>query len=408
MFVTNLDKNQGGTPQVRWLRPLSVVMAPKNYEIGRQLDSAILLLKKNNQQPSADDINQVLALLNSAKRDLVSCGTPSTSLNKKAKHTPPFGVDSDEDMETDSIQSLKNFIRQCHQETRDSISNPKSYASAVSEGNSQNPFSNPVKQSKSHEMEAIFVEKSQGEEKLTGKTLLDLLNDLPCIKNGPVGVEAIPKPDHLILKIRRTEECNLLTTELSNAGFIVKPLRKKFPQLKVLYVPNSINNTDFELDLKKKNVEFDLEDVKVVGQRRNRKDESTRTVILKVTNQIADKFIKKSGRIYLRHQTHPVILDDQLVQCWNCRAFGHTSSKCRNPPNKDSADSLCPKCGEIHSQNRVCTTFSCTNCKKENEKFARNPNRKQLDIAHSSADYKKCGVAKRLRANLLATIYGYQ
>lgn len=116
--------------------------------------------------------------------------------------------------------------------------------------------------------------------------------------------------------------------------------------------------------------------------------------------------MKKSGRIYIKYHTHPVMVDDQLVQCWNCRAFGHISKKCAIDSRKGERNSLCPKCGELHPKDQKCSKLSCINCKKLNDKNSRKPGWKPLDVVHSCDNLKVCPVAKKHRAYLMETIYG--
>lgn len=329
-----------------------------------------------------------------------TCATPSSTNRSKRGRTDvsdsPMAQDGNQRTE---IQELMEFIEQCHFKTREAISNGKTYAEAVTAGTSQTwPPRAPEQRI------AIRVEKSDRGVKLKGRTLADTLSTIECINT--IGVDTVQKPDHLILRVRKAEESTLIMKELADAGCNVNVLKKRLPQLKILHVPTTTTDQELEEDLKRKNPEFDVAGVRAVGARKNRKDDTTKTVILQVTTDIASRYLKSSGRVYLKYQTHPVILDDQLVQCWGCRMFGHTTKNCNTASAKDDVNTLCPKCGEKHPKNNHCEVYNCINCRKENDKGRGRPGRKPLDTKHACNNYKACGVAKKYRANLMSTIYG--
>lgn len=408
IYAKSLDKYQVSKPKGRALRSILPMMAANTSSAIKYVEEAIGLISSLTDYAQNPVYAQVVALLNSARKDLrplgTMCHTPSsTNPNKRGCSDSPMspeGIISRSD-----IQELKDFIEQCHDRTRGLLTGVKSYAGVLSGGNSQSWRSFPAKQVPEQRI-AIRVEKSDRGVKLKGKTIAETLSTIQCLNEGPIGVDTVQKPDHLILRVRSSDDCDLIKKELETAGCNVRILKKRFPQLKILHVPATTTDKELEDDLKRKNPEFNNPEVKAVGARKNHKDASTKTVILQVTTDIADKYLKRSGRIYLKHQTHPVILDDQLVQCWNCRMFGHTAKHCDSQSTKNDINTLCPKCGEKHPKDRQCDTYNCINCRRENEKGKNRPGRKPLDTKHSCNNFKACGVAKKYRDSVMSTIYG--
>lgn len=403
-------------------------------KVKRIVSEVISLLKSRDKTPK-DKADTGIKLLSQVIEEIDGVSDqsdPSTpGPGKKRKESSPTtatggGVDSDH-MELDNpnqqatLNDVLFYIRQTHAEScaqrkeiLDSVSRPaqNTYSSAASSNADANAQTRPARQTNSisynsSPLIAMVVRKKEGDTQHTGTTIKTSLRTLQCIKEAKVGVVSVAKSDHLLLKVRSQLEQNIISQELISLGHTIEPLSPKLPQVKVLNVDATMGIDEFERYLKSDlNPNFQHDDVKVVGIRRSR-DPNTKTMIIRVPVEVAKKVPARGGRVFISHESLIVTLDDMLVQCWNCRAYGHMSKTCPAESRRGKTDTLCPKCGEIHDRSLQCETVCCSNCKRENERNRYAPGSKNAyKTNHSSDNYRVCSVALRIRRILRENIYG--
>lgn len=311
------------------------------------------------------------------------------------------------------FKSLSDQIMKNHQVVMDAVgivndTASKSYAQAASfaHGNIGEGRRVPLPQQRSQSENVILVaEKSEGNTKMQGQTIKLLLQQSKSVSEGKVRMCSTVKPFSVVLNVQSPTEAEIIKTELSQKGYMVKNASKMLPQLKVTKVDPTMSKDEFVRYLKAMNPLYQSEDVSVVAKSSPAKDRTECTVVLRVPISVASQVPKSGGYVFIRESRLPVFADDPVVQCYNCRRLGHRSAKCREPPRRDAADTLCPNCGLIHAKNQACKTFCCLNCKAENDKNRGSSRAVPLDTSHSSANLKVCPVAKRIRNVLLSKMY---
>lgn len=87
----------------------------------------------------------------------------------------------------------------------------------------------------------------------------------------------------------------------------------------------------------------------------------------------------------------------ELVRCFRCNGFNHTSKSCKR-------SHTCPRCGDAHEL-VDCTAsdaeLSCANCEAANK----NPSN-SFDIKHAAWDYEACSVYKMRLNKLKSDLFG--
>lgn len=132
-------------------------------------------------------------------------------------------------------------------------------------------------------------------------------------------------------------------------------------------------------------------------------------MIVKVPYSVARQIPPRGGKVFIQSESLVVVIDDMLLQCWNCRGFNHKSTSCPKPSHKGKPETLCPKCGEVHERSKSCSNLRCSNCHKENIRRNLQPGDIGAhDTDHASDNYRECSVANRIRSSIRYTIYGEQ
>lgn len=325
----------------------------------------------------------------------------SSSLSSMEK-SPVNVRDAESSASKIGIEDVYDLIKKCHSESMKAItdSSSKSYAAVVS-----SPAKNDARQThKEANTVAFVVEKNSNGMPLPGSTVKKTLQLLPSIRDGNVGVNSIAKPNHVVCVVRDVVQAAFLQKDLNDENYKFRQLARRMPRIKIIGVETTMTDENFISSLKRKNEEFNHDEVKVVGSRKSLRSKLWKSVIVEVPHHVAETIPKSGRKVYVCERRLIAVLDDPLVQCWNCRKFGHTTVTCRAESRKDSNETLCPRCGKVHGKNVVCKDLCCSNCKAENDKKKKGSN--LLDTKHSSNNFKDCHVAKKLRGVLLARIFG--
>lgn len=379
--------------------------------------SSLVEVEKEHHSTHLDEAIRLLTDMKNETDKIIKTPTAARHLKLKRRKeaTSPIEVDMDSENSpavtlTDIYNLVRNFYDESinmHQETLDAvdIASTRSYASVASAPHVSKKLANLERNENSV---SLFIEKKSGEEQLSGTTIKATLLELPSVKDSRVGISTVVKPSHLIVTARTAEEAALISSELQSGGCKVKNLGKRNPQLKVLNVPSTMTVEVFERSLKQLNPEFNLPEIKTVAQRVNRKNSNCKTMVLRAPLGLANSIGASGGKVYVGHESLPVILDDLVTQCFNCWRLGHTALRCNKESYKGKEDILCPKCGETHPKAGSCKgTTCCLNCKAENSRTRATPGTENhYKTDHSATDFKKCTVIKKMRKNLLRTIYG--
>ena len=254
---------------------------------------------------------------------------------------------------------------------------------------------------------AIMVEKKEQDIALSGETIRTKLLVLPIIRNGDVSVDIKCKPHHVILITRSASESDKIKGILSAENYKVKTVGDRLPQIVIPNVRTEDTEQQILSFLLKQNPEVFEDTVapEIVATKLN-KQRNTKTYILKVGVTTAKRF-ERGRKVFLPGQFLNCVLDDQILQCFNCRRLGHTSARCERTKLIKSTGTMCPKCGIVHLETQPCKDpVCCSNCKMENESRNTKRNAGKLPTDHASNDFRKCPLAKKMKENIRIQVFG--
>lgn len=306
-----------------------------------------------------------------------------------------------EDVEMPKVTSLEDIKEQLDRIEAIVKEPKKSYASVLKD-------ELPLKSS----CVTLVVSKSLDDNPISGNQIKEEVRNLKSIQEN-VGVSSKYAEKAAVLVVRNKEEADTLSAELINNGFNVKEKSRKVPQIKIAgHSLSNVQNEDFLKHVASKNPSSGIDDTscEVVSTVKKTRSDGLYVTTVKVTEEVARRF-RKGLRLYVGDRRCAAFLDDQVVQCYHCRAFGHTQKYCRVKEKEVQAGralhSMCPKCGEKHEKKLNCLANSkCSNCTAENVRIMKMGKDNFIPTNHSSNDFKMCPVAKRYKAASIRMVEG--
>ena len=410
-----MDNNGADLGKVKELakRIIDRLQRESTLSDGQQNTSALLLQHETLVSDTFSLVHNLIAELNtqeensrSKKRKVIS---PSASRDKA---NDSFG---DMDVEPQYCSNEQNFANlqkklESMDQKLDTIMTGKRSSYAQVAGASGADFRRNENRGLPSAQRSVTLrgEKTEKGVKLSGETLKTMMYDLACVKDGASAMELKVRPMHLLVVVRSQAEAETVREQMEGIGIAVVPLGERAPHLVIPNVRTEEPTDTLVTKIIGLNPDLEIvnkEDFKVVARRKNNKT-STETLIVRTVLSTAWRF-KNGGKIYLPGQRLTCFLDDEVLQCWNCRKLGHSSARCTATRYDKQTGTMCPRCGEVHLEQEPCKKgLSCSNCDNENKSRLRRPGAVPLDLKHASNDFKKCPTAKKMKDIIRSQIFG--
>ena len=307
----------------------------------------------------------------------------------------------------------------------DTTINKKLYSS-VAASNTSGAFTHKPKYEKQITM---IIRKDVDGVALSGPTIKQEVLNMKSVQSK-VGMQTVYKDKSAIITVRSDADAEILRNELKQGNYVISEKGTRMPQLKIVGIGSEAIQVEHLLEsLLMKNQELGMTKdntsvVQILKKTRVGSDGKARLfqdAVIKVPHEVASRF-QKGGKVYVFDRRCTVYLDDQVVQCYNCRKFGHPSKYCGSNKGRtiDSMPGtsqdhtvvppkLCPNCGESCGQGLNCKPQQkkCSNCEAENTKRRAHGRSDLLLTTHSSNDFKKCTVARQYKDMIRKQIFGF-
>ena len=307
----------------------------------------------------------------------------------------------------------------------DTTINKKLYSS-VAANNASGPF---IQKPRYEKQITMIIRKDVNGVALSGPTIKQEVLNMKSVQSK-VGMQTVYKDKSAIITVRSDSEAELLRSELKSGNYVISEKGTRMPQLKIVGIGSEPVQSDNLLEsLLAKNQELGMTKdntsvVQILKKTRIGSDGKSRLfqdAVIKISHDVASRF-QKGGKVYVFDRRCTVYLDDQVVQCYNCRKFGHPSKYCGSNRGKTtegmpgtSQDAtvippkLCPNCGESCGQGVACKPQQkkCSNCESENTKRRAHGRSDLLLTTHSSNDFKKCTIARQYKDMIRKQIFGF-
>lgn len=331
---------------------------------------------------------------------------------------PPQDQGMDEDWFGTSTEATNNDLMAEIMTIKSMISTgARTFATAVKSGDRRGSISaghsHPHEHFNQENNAGILVKVQDKKSQRDGKTIRTMLSKIPLFKKGEVSISTRIKDKELLITCKNQMEATRVIDTLAQEDLSCGTYERR-PLLKLFGLALEVRKEEIpELLFKQNQGTFPKMDcIKVVADKLN-KDKSTRTIVLEVSREVAKEFIKPGKKLFIGPQRVSVIIDPQLVQCYHCRKFGHTTKVCKdladwNTKNpRDKGLNMCVNCGDRHQIGHQCEiTPRCTNCAKENEwRTKRNKDAKLLAVNHRSSDFERCEIAKKRKKEIWDQIF---
>lgn len=236
----------------------------------------------------------------------------------------------------------------------------------------------------------------------SSKTKLDLVSGVDPV-GSDIKIRSVKhiKNGGLVVGCSGSEDANKfvqLAEEKLSSSYDVHVLKKVLPRVRVAGISENLPVDVLREYILKQNEDVfrNGEDCQVLRVSAIKKNNKVYQAILQLSPVTYDRVLK-AGSLIIGFDVCRVYDAVDLIRCFKCNGFNHTSSSC-------SGALACPRCGAGHEV-KGCTVsdaeLCCINCSRANEKSG-----KSFNTKHAVWDSQTCPVFKEMLCKLKSDLFG--